>query len=733
MSKVAASLNEFNVVREYANGWEHISDELKWLDLNIRLLLIKQRKQQPGDPYEQLKGLVLSEAEVYRLLDNHEQPAHDHAAVIKKVTERLVQLASTMQKRLNLSGEKGVFLPLPYLSRVFGLTPFEEKCVMISLAVELDRKYEKLYAFLNDDVTCKSPTVDLTMKLLCATAEEKLSARMSFAPGSNLCRYILKDDENTGAGSSLLLKTIRLDDRIMRFLLNSEQIDDGIRSFTEVFLPAEELPPLLSGQEVQDKIRAFAASNAIIFYFHGPGGTGKKLQVKHYCQYFNLPLLIVDLRAAGGREQSLGNVIEKVVREAILHQAVLCFDNYQFLFENESSRRNAGELFEALKVFPGLIFLLAGSFKKPVEGSNEYCFIDIEFSVPKDFERKKFWEYFSKGHSFSKQIDWGDVAGKFCFTPGQIRNALAAAKNTADWYSGESGRIKIEELYKACYAQVRHNLGEKASLVQSRYGWNDIVLPPEQIKQLQNACNQVKYRHVVYGEWGFEEKLSYGKGLCVLFSGPPGTGKTMSAQVMAKELYLELYKIDLSQIVSKYIGETEKNLQQIFQEAQLSNAILFFDETDALFGKRSEVRDSHDRYANIETAYLLQKIEEYEGITILATNFIQNIDEAFMRRFNFIIEFPFPDQQYRGKIWRSIFPKEAPLSDDIDFEFIASKFEIAGGNIKNIAVSSAFLAADAAEPIGMKHIVAAAKYELNKIGKLLLKEDLGEYNNIINI
>ncbi|OPX90946.1 MAG: ATP-dependent zinc metalloprotease FtsH [Pelotomaculum sp. PtaB.Bin104] len=622
---------------------------------------------------------------------------------------------------------------MPYLSRVFGLTTFEDKCVVISLAVELDRKYEKLYAFLNDDVTCKDPTIDLAMKLLCATPEEKLSARMSFTPRSNLCRYILKEDESTGAGSALLLKALRLDERIMRFLLNSEQIDDGIRSFTEVFLPVEELTPLLSGQEVQDKIRAFMASNSIIFYFHGPCGTGKKLQVKHYCKYFSLPLLIVDLRVAGGQEQPFKKIIEKVIREAILHQAVLCFDNYQFLFENESSRRNIGELFEALKVFSGLIFLLADSFKKPVEFNNGYYFIDIEFNIPKDFERKRFWEYFSKGHSFWKEIDWGAIAGKFCFTPGQIRNALMTAKNMADWYSGASGQIKIEELYKACYAQVRHNLGDKASRVQSRYGWDDIVLPPEQIKQLQNACNQVKYRHIVYGKWGFEEKLSYGKGLCVLFSGPPGTGKTMSAQVMAKELYLELYKIDLSQVVSKYIGETEKNLQQIFQEAQLSNAILFFDETDALFGKRSEVRDSHDRYANIETAYLLQKIEEYEGVTILATNFIQNIDEAFMRRFNFIIEFPFPDKQYREKIWKSIFPEEAPLSDDIDFEFIASKFEVAGGNIKNIAVSSAFLAADASEPIGMKHIVAAAKYELNKIGKLLLKEDLGEYNNIINI
>ena len=200
----------------------------------------------------------------------------------------------------------------------------------------------------------------------------------------------------------------------------------------------------------------------------------------------------------------------------------------------------------------------------------------------------------------------------------------------------------------------------KATHIKPKRLWDEVILPPEQKELLRNACNQVKFRHVVYGEWGFEKKLSYGKGVSILFAGPPGTGKTMSAEVVAKELMLEIYKIDLSQVISKYIGETEKNLHEIFHEAQFSNAILFFDEADALFGKRSEVKDSHDKYANIETAYLLQKIEEYAGITILATNFSQNIDDAFMRRLNYVIKFPFPDAEYREKIWRSMFPAEAP-------------------------------------------------------------------------
>jgi SpoVK/Ycf46/Vps4 family AAA+-type ATPase len=343
-------------------------------------------------------------------------------------------------------------------------------------------------------------------------------------------------------------------------------------------------------------------------------------------------------------------------------------------------------------------------------------------------------------------IEWGLVSDKFRFTTGQIDKAFSLAQGFSRWLAAgqdegssgsREGRGRLESdrdgavsgmdeqaLYKACYMQVQHRLEKKATRIQPKYAWDDIILPGDQKEQLRNACNQMKYRSTVYGQWGFGGKLAYGKGLSMLFAGPPGTGKTMSAQVVAKELKLELFKIDLSQVISKYIGETEKNLHEIFQEARLSNAILFFDETDALFGKRSEVKDSHDKYANIETAYLLQKMEEYDGISVLATNLLGNIDEAFIRRINYIIKFPFPDAEYREIIWRTMFPKAAPLADDVDFKFIAGKFAIAGGSIKNIAVSAAFLAAETASPIGMKHLLQAIKHELLKTGKLLTKDEL---------
>jgi SpoVK/Ycf46/Vps4 family AAA+-type ATPase len=258
------------------------------------------------------------------------------------------------------------------------------------------------------------------------------------------------------------------------------------------------------------------------------------------------------------------------------------------------------------------------------------------------------------------------------------------------------------------------------------------VLPQEQLTQLREVMSYAKYRYRVYGEWGFDRKLSVGKGLNILFSGPSGTGKTMAAEIMAGELGLDLYKIDLSTVVSKYIGETEKNLDRVFKEAQESNAILFFDEADALFGKRSEVKDAHDRYANTEIAYLLQKMEEYEGIVILATNLRKNMDDAFVRRMHGAIEFPFPEQESRRRIWAGIFPPEAPLASDVDGAFLARQFKLAGGNIKNIALHAAFLAAEADSSISMAHLIRATKREYQKLGRLCSRADFGPYYELVS-
>jgi SpoVK/Ycf46/Vps4 family AAA+-type ATPase len=313
-------------------------------------------------------------------------------------------------------------------------------------------------------------------------------------------------------------------------------------------------------------------------------------------------------------------------------------------------------------------------------------------------------------------INAGELAAKFRFTPGQVRDAASAARDLAEWRA-PGGEIISIDLYAACRNQTNQKLGSLSTKIDPHYAWEDIVLPPDQLTQLREICNQAKFRHIVFGDWGFERRLSVGKGLNVLFSGPPGTGKTMGAEVIARELALDLYKIDLSQVVSKYIGETEKNLHQVFAEAETSHAILFFDEADALFGKRSEVKDSHDRYANIEIGYLLQKMEEYDGIAILATNLRQNLDEAFVRRIQVIVEFPFPDEEYRRQIWKVTFPREAPVASDVDFKALGRNLKVAGGNIKNMVVAAAFYAAADGGPIQMKHLLHAARREYTKMGR----------------
>jgi SpoVK/Ycf46/Vps4 family AAA+-type ATPase len=293
---------------------------------------------------------------------------------------------------------------------------------------------------------------------------------------------------------------------------------------------------------------------------------------------------------------------------------------------------------------------------------------------------------------------------------------VATARDLAYWHDEPLGE---QHLFAASRKHSNQRLSTLATKIRPRYRWQDIVLPPDTLLQLKEMVNTVRQRPIVYGQWGFERKLALGKGLNALFAGESGTGKTMAADIMAGLLGLDLYKVDLSTLVSKYIGETEKNLNRIFTEAATSNAILFFDEADAIFGKRSEVKDSHDRYANIEISYLLQRMESYDGVVILATNMRANLDEAFTRRLHFIIEFPFPEAADREVIWRVNFPKETPIAGDVDYGLLGRRFRLAGGNIRNIIMAAAFLAAEDGRGVNMSHLLHAARREYQKMGRLI--------------
>lgn len=730
----------------YANNWEHLSDELRYLDLRIHLQVLKQRNRQSSTNSEQFKGLALSEEEINGLLNNDGTPFMDKDSLslddpeICQLTETLNQLGSEIQERRAASLKGGIYLSLPHLSHIFHLTPFEEQCLLICLLPELDAKYEKLSSYLQDDITRKKPSVDLVLNLLCHTMQEKLSARAAFEPQAPLFKYKLLQmtDGSPDGQAPLISRFLNIDDRIVNFLLGFGQMDSRLESIARLAPPQAEPKQITGVEDVQNRIKKFVhlylsekklVRQNIIFHFYGHYGTGKEALAHAVCQDIGVPLLIVDTEKMTGGQMPFENITSLLGREAILQQAVLCIKNFDHLFtDDEKHQFQLRLLLEVFRTFSPLTFLLSSRSWKPQGYLKEDIFIEQEFSIPDYESRKGLWKNRLNSHyTLSGDVDLNTLANKFRFTQGQIHDAINMAQNLAFWRSPNDVEITMADLYTASRAQSNFKLSALANKIQPKYIWNDIVLPPDQKNQLREICNHVKYRHIVYGEWGFAHKLSLGMGLNILFSGPPGTGKTMAAEVIANELQLDLYKIDLSQVVSKYIGETEKNLNKIFSEAQTSNAILFFDEADALFGKRSEVKDAHDRYANIEIGYLLQKMEEYDGIVILATNLRNNMDEAFARRMQFTVEFPFPDTRERRLIWKGIFPENAPLAKDIDYEFLSERLKIAGGNIKNIALTSAFYAAKQTQEIQMNHIMLAAKREYQKMGKPFLKADLDPY------
>jgi hypothetical protein len=425
--------------------------------------------------------------------------------------------------------------------------------------------------------------------------------------------------------------------------------------------------------------------------------------------------------------------LRRLVRQAMISNTALCLKNADPLLKEAGLSSKLNKLLQMLQTCIPLTFILGHSQWNPTGTDNNFTFVDIGFRHPSGTERRIYWEQQSRKYSLADNIDLDKFSENFRFTPGQIKSALKLGESISVWNQSENGLMGKEELYNSCYAQSNKKLGTLASRIKALYTMKMLVLPEEQMEQMQEICNQVKYRSLVYEKWGFEKRLSLGKGLNILFSGPPGSGKTMAAEVIANEIGLEIYKIDVSQVVSKYIGETEKNLEQVFTEAETSNAILFFDEADALFGKRSEVKDAHDRYANVEIGYLLQRMEEYNGIVILATNLNQNIDEAFLRRLHFNVTFPFPDKEQRKSIWQGIFPTSAPVDKDLDYDFLADKFVLAGGNIKNIALNAAFYAAHASSSISIRDIMLAAKREYKKLGKTFLMSDYAPYYQLIEV
>lgn len=735
----------------YQNQHEHLFDELRRLDLLLLLEIEHIRKQATSTESPEFRGLFLSETEINAMLVNSPEAETRSSSPSNRTVEYLQDAIRELEQQINVrikaAEMAGLVFPLYHLKEHFRLAPFDMDTLLICLAPELDLKYEKIYAYLNNDITRKKPTVDLILRLTCNTVREKINGRKRLEYEAPLVRNrLISIIENCdGETSSFLSSRLSMDRRIVNYILEIDLPDSRIEQycrFSRMKINMENL--LLSNEkrtQLQYLFRFFIKSKNVtmdspspILILHGAPGVGKKFATAALCESIHKKILIAETAQMIASDTPPEELLLLVFREAFLKDSAIYFDYMNAPSGEQSNHRD----------FRPLLLRLNQRFSVPVfvgcekswyahSRQEAACFINFHLPTPGFNYRRQFWENLltQNGQSLLDKSEIDSLANKFQFTPGKIHQAMETALHFSRQDQQNSSVLTKEQLYRACRNQSTPNLGALAQKMSPIFGWQDIVLPADTLNHLREISLHLKHRQKVFNKWNFNQKISLGRGTSALFVGQPGTGKTMAAEIIAHDLELDMYKIDLSSIVSKYIGETEKNLSKIFQEAEYSNAILFFDEADALFGKRSEVKDSHDRYANIEVNYLLQKMEEYDGMVILASNFRKNMDEAFTRRLRFIVDFPFPKESYRHRIWQQIFPKETPINNDVRLNFLARKFEISGGHIKNIALSAAFMAAENSGLVSMKHLIRATKREFQKMGRFCVKTDFEEYYDLL--
>lgn len=597
------------------------------------------------------------------------------------------------------------------LIEAFNLSELDAYIILLALAPELDRRYERIFGYLQDDVTLRFPTVNLMMHLLGETINqrfqvwERLQAHMPLRKN-----FLLSIDKPEHRPNSAFINyIIKLDPRIVSYLLNQSVIDTRLEY---VLRRAQGNPNLHLNQKTLLPIYEALPQSPIIFMF----GTAPLEQVETalaLCEEHQLPLLY--LRGELLKELDVSPLMawQLAMREGLLQGAALFITGWDNLLDENSELDTA--LWTALHNFPKPVFICAKEKWEPLDTQRERLLLRLNFETPDYDSRLQAWQQALGTDNIDETI-LAELATKYRFHGAQVARAVHTARDLA---ASRGTNLQLRDLQTAAHAHARLRLGRFARHIEKHTPWEQLILPQEQLGQLHEIVNRVRYAHVVQDNWGYGEHMSNSTGISALFAGESGTGKTLSAQTLAGELALPLYKIDLSGVVSKYIGETEKNLHVIFDEAQSNSAILFFDEADALFGKRSEVKDARDRYANIEVAYLLQKIEEYDGIAILATNLRQNLDEAFTRRLDFLIDFPFPEPIYRRRIWEVHFPSQAPLDAEIDLDELSQRYELSGGNIRNAALSAAYFAAVEDSIITYRHIRMAIRREHQKMGRLL--------------
>ncbi len=746
---------------------EYLRAGLARLDLFMRRAA--QRWQLSGqNPADDFRGLYVSDQEAAALLDRPfgagwgdlvTLPEDDEVAYERGLASIETQMAGMRAE----AARKGVVLRMLYLQYVFQLTPLEIDFLLVCLAPTLDPRYEKLYGYLQDDVTRKRPTLQLALALLSqpGLARMDVLAFLTRPDAPLFSHNLIERGAATRTDLPPLLNTpLTIDETLVHWLLGSPALHPALENLATLEW-AESSHPETTADAAQPTFDAVDPETILVF--SGPDqaaqdGAARDIAANGmytsdtHLHHGNIgirvfarsgdtrstprPLLILHLDQAVNPSNferypyDQLHLLRLAQRDARLHQAILYIKGWDSALQDGSVRQ---DIFQSVCQHPDQVILSGQAAWLPSEvptkeNQAERKFKTIYFPIPVYGQRLRLWQRYLPPTAAQKlpAETLHLLAGQFALTTGQIRDAAASIYSLpepTDAYASQPASLSAAVLAAARkYSNPR--LSSLAQKIVPRYDWDDVILPDDQRQILREIIATVSERPRVLDEWGVGLKLASSRGITVLFAGPPGTGKTMAAEVIARSLGLDLFKIDLSSIVSKYIGETEKNLEKIFNEAASSNAILFFDEADALFGKRSEVRDSHDRYANIEISYLLQRMEAYDGVTILATNLRANLDEAFTRRLHFAVDFPFPEAPDRLRIWQTLFPTTVPRAENLDFNLLAKRFKLAGGNIRNVIVNAAYLAASNGGSVTMDHLFHGIRRELQKMGRLVSEGDL---------
>jgi ATPase family associated with various cellular activities (AAA) len=619
---------------------------------------------------------------------------------------RVAEAASTMRA---VASEMQPSPALLLLAQRLGLSQFEQQVLLLCVGVELDSGIAALCAGCQNDLGRAYPTFALALSIFENPSWDALSPERPL-------RYWRLVEINQPGGQPLTTSALRADERIVNYIKGLNYLDDRLAPMLtplEVSSNSADLPAS-HGQSIDTIINRFKqvekGQSLPVIQLLGHDTATKQLVASEVASALHLKVCRLSASILPVQAGDLAALARLWQRESLLLPLALYVDASEATTEG-SPPGAASAVSRLLEQMEGFVFLdtreVWQTGAKPV--------LHIDAAKPTSAEQQAAWQQLlgaDAGESPAR------LAGQFNLSLTAIRRVAAEVLSAG---SASDPHSVFDRLWQACVAGTRPRLDALAQRLEPKVTWDDLVLPATEQSVLQQIADQVAHRSRVYEAWGFGEKMSRGLGISVLFAGESGTGKTMAAEVIANHLRLNIYRIDLSAVVSKYIGETEKNLRRLFDAAEDGCAILFFDEADALFGKRSEVKDSHDRYANIEINYLLQRMEAYRGLAILATNMKSALDQAFLRRLRFVVNFPFPAVAQRKAIWQKVFPLDLP-KDTLDFERLA-RLNMTGGNIHNIALNAAFLAARAGSPLGMPHILDAARSEFRKLDRPINEMD----------